>query len=113
MKEVCEGVLKMLAPMTPYIAEEQWKRFGHDSSIHLEPWPAFEQELVAEERLTMIVQVNGKVRDTIEVPADIDEAGMTSLALGSEKVRTYLGEREPSKIVARPPRLVNLVAPKT
>jgi leucyl-tRNA synthetase len=61
----------------------------------------------------MIVQVNGKVRDTIEVPADIDEAGMTSLALGSEKVRTYLGEREPSKIVARPPRLVNLVAPKT
>jgi leucyl-tRNA synthetase len=113
LNEVCEGVLKMLAPMAPYIAEEQWKRFGHDRSIHLEPWPAFEQELVAEERLTMIVQVNGKVRDTIEVPADIDEAGMTSLALGSEKVRTYLGEREPSKIVARPPRLVNLVAPKT
>ena len=113
LKEVCEGILKMLAPMTPYIAEEQWKRFGHDGSIHLEPWPSFEHELAAEERLTMIVQVNGKVRDTIEVPADIDEAGMTSLALGSEKVRTYLGEREPSKIVARPPRLVNLVAPKT
>jgi leucyl-tRNA synthetase len=113
LNEVCEGVLKMLAPMTPYIAEEQWKRSGHDGSIHLESWPTFEQELVAEERLTMIVQVNGKVRDTIEVPADIDEAGMTSLALGSEKVRTFLGEREPSKIVARPPRLVNLVAPKT
>ena len=112
LAEVCEGILKMLAPMTPYLAEEQWKRFGHEGSIHVEPWPSFDEALVAEDRLTMVVQVNGKLRDTIEVASDIDEAQMTRLALSSDKIRTFLGGREPLKVVARPPRLLNLVTPK-
>ncbi|MGI8706787.1 MAG: leucine--tRNA ligase [Actinomycetota bacterium] len=112
LADVCEGILKMLAPMTPYLAEEQWKRFGHEGSIHVEPWPSFDEALVAEDRMTMVVQVNGKLRDTIEVASDIDEAQMTTLALSSDKIRTFLGGREPHKVVARPPRLLNLVTSK-
>ena len=109
MREVVEGLLKLLAPMAPYITEEQWHRLGHEKSIHHESWPAYDESLAAEDEVTMVVQVNGKVRDTIPVPADVDEEKMKELALASEKVRAFLDGREPSKVIVRPPRLVNLV----
>jgi leucyl-tRNA synthetase len=110
LSQVIEALLKLLAPMAPYIAEEQWRRFGHEGSIHFESWPAFDPALAAENEVTMVVQVNGKVRDTIEVPADVGEDEMRRLALGSEKVRAHLGGREPDKVIVKPPKLVSLVA---
>jgi leucyl-tRNA synthetase len=109
LAEVVEGLLKMLAPMTPYLAEEQWRRLGHDSSIHFEPWPEFDPSLAADDEVTMVVQVNGKVRDTIKVPVDVTEARMTELALASEKVQSFL-DGEPKKVIVKPPKLVSLVA---
>ena len=106
---VIEGLLKLLAPMAPYIAEEQWHRLGHDGSIHFEAWPDFDPELAAEEAVTMVVQVNGKVRDTITVPADISEDDMRARALASEKVQGHLGGKEPTKVIVKPPKLVSLV----
>ena len=112
MRELIEALLKMLAPMAPYIAEEQWHRFGHENSIHTEPWPTFDESLAAEEATTMVVQINGKVRDTIEVPVDITEDAMKERALASDKVQAHLEGKAPDKVIAKPPKLLSLVVKK-
>ena len=109
MRELIETLLKLLAPMAPYVTEEQWHRLGHDTSIHREPWPVYDPQLAADEETTMVVQVNGKVRDTITVPLDVDEETMKELALASEKVAGHLGGNPPAKIIVKPPKLVSLV----
>jgi leucyl-tRNA synthetase len=109
MQEVIESLLKMLAPMAPCLPEEQWHRLGHEGSIHHEPWPVYDEALAAEDEVTMVVQVNGKVRDTIRVAADVGEDDMRSLALASENVRAHIDGKEPKKIIVRPPKLVNIV----
>jgi leucyl-tRNA synthetase len=109
MRELIETLLKLLAPMAPYITEEQWHRWGHEGSIHFESWPTYDDELATLEAVTMVVQVNGKVRDTMEVPADISEDEMKERALASDKVKAHLDGGHPDKIIVRPPKLVNLV----
>jgi leucyl-tRNA synthetase len=109
LRELMETLLRLLAPMAPYVTEELWHRLGHDSTIHHERWPTFDPALASEEEVTMVVQVNGKVRDTITVPAGIDEAAMLEHALRSEKVQGYLNGGEPRKVIARPPKLLSLV----
>jgi leucyl-tRNA synthetase len=109
MRELIETLLKLLAPMAPYIAEEQWHRLGHEGSIHKESWPRYDQALATEDETTMVVQVNGKVRDTIKVPLDVTEEAMKELALASEKVAGHLGGNPPAKIIVKPPKLVSLV----
>jgi leucyl-tRNA synthetase len=111
MRTLIETLLKLLAPMAPYISEEQWHRLGHEGSIHFERWPDYDPALAAEEEVTMVVQVDGKVRDTIQVPVDISEAEMLERALASEKVRAHLDGNEPAKVITRPPRLISLVSP--
>jgi leucyl-tRNA synthetase len=110
LRELMETFLKLLAPMAPYIAEEQWARLGHTESIHFESWPGFDPELATEEAVTMVVQVNGKVRDTMEVPVTISEEEMKERALASDKVLSHLGGKAPMKVIARPPKLISLVA---
>jgi leucyl-tRNA synthetase len=110
MRELIEALLKMLAPMAPYLAEEQWHRLGYEGSIHLESWPDFDNELATEDEVQMVVQVNGKVRDTIAVPVGISEAEMLERALASEKVQNHLGDKEPSKVITKPPKLISLVS---
>jgi leucyl-tRNA synthetase len=110
MRELIETLLKLLAPMAPYIVEEQWHRLGHEGSIHKERWPRYDPALAAEDETTMVVQVNGKVRDTIKVPLDVTEETMKELALASEKVAGHLGGNPPAKIIVKPPKLVSLVA---
>ena len=100
----------MLAPIGPFVAEELWREeLGGKGSVHLEPWPAFDPELAREESVTLVVQVDGKVRDRIEVPADADEAACHEAALASKRVQRALGGRSVARTIARPPRLINLV----
>jgi leucyl-tRNA synthetase len=108
-RELVEALLLMLSPMAPFLTAELWRRLGHEHPIHREAWPGFDEELVAEEEVTMVVQVNGKVRDTITVPAEVDEREMLRRALASPKVQAHIDGREPSKVVVRPPRLISLV----
>ena len=108
-RPAAETFLKLLAPIAPFITEELWHAYGNQTSIHRESWPAYDPSLLAAERVVMVVQVNGKVRDTIEVPADITGADMQARALGSEKIARLLGGKEPRKVITVPPRLVNLV----
>jgi leucyl-tRNA synthetase len=110
LRDLVEVLLKLLAPMAPYITEEQWHRLGHSGSIHAEPLPTYDENLIAEDEATMVVQVNGKVRDTITVPIDVAEDEMLRRALASHKVRAYLGGRDPAKVITRPPKLLSLVA---
>ncbi|HWC11323.1 MAG TPA: leucine--tRNA ligase [Acidimicrobiales bacterium] len=105
-----DTLLSLMAPMTPHITAELWeRRHGDDARVHAQPWPQADPALVATTTETMVVQINGKVRDRIEVPADVGEAEMERLALESERVRAALDGRTPARVVARPPKLVNLV----
>ncbi|MBN2112517.1 MAG: leucine--tRNA ligase [Acidimicrobiia bacterium] len=108
---VAEAFVRLLAPFAPHLGEELWERLGHSTSVALAPWPDFDPGLAAEDTVTMVVQVNGKVRDRILVPAGIGEEEARSLALGSEKVAAYLKGGEPRRVVVRPPNLVNIVVP--
>jgi leucyl-tRNA synthetase len=109
MAELIDALLKLLAPMAPYITEELWHRLGHQDSIHTQAWPTFDPELASVDEVTMVVQVNGKVRDKLEVPAGITEEEMKARALASAKVGAHLGGREPRKVIAKPPKLISLV----
>ncbi len=107
---VAESYVLMLAPMAPHIAEELWRALGHDTSIHLEAWPKFDTELTRDEMVTVVVQVNGKVRDRLEVPAGMGEAANTAAALKSEAVLKHLGGKSPKKIIYVADKLVSIVA---
>jgi leucyl-tRNA synthetase len=111
-RAAAETFLELLAPVAPFITEELWHQLGNDSSIHSQAWPTYDPALVTAERAVMIVQVNGRLRDTIEVPATISPEEMQTLALDSEKVVKLLDGKVPSKIITVPPRLVNLVVVK-
>jgi len=107
--EAVRSLLLMMAPVTPHIAEELWQRLGKPYSIHTQPWPAFDPELAKEDEITLVVQVNGKVRDRITVAAGISEEDARRLALESEVVRKLLAGAEPRQVVVVPGRLVNIV----
>jgi leucyl-tRNA synthetase len=107
--DAVDTLLLVLAPMTPHITAELWERRHPGEHVHARSWPTFDPALAAALTETMIVQVDGKVRDRIEVDAGIDEAEMERLALASPKVQAALDGATPAKVVARPPRLVNLV----
>jgi leucyl-tRNA synthetase len=108
-RPAAEVFLVLLAPIAPFIAEELWHRYGNARSIFEEGWPAYDEVLAAEESRTMVVQVNGKVRDRLDVPAGISKEQMAELALASEKVQAHLGGKDPKRVIAVPPQLVNLV----
>jgi len=108
-KEAVDTLLLLLAPTAPHLAEELWQRMGHNYSIHNQTWPKWDEALAREEEITLVVQVNGKLRDRITVPASITEAEARHLALERERVKAYLEGKEIVNIVYVPGRLVNLV----
>ena len=107
--ECIEKFLLMLAPIAPHLTEELWERTGREYSIHQQRFPAWDDALAAEDLITLVVQVNGKVRDRMEVPADIEEEAAQQLALASPRVKSYTEGKSVSKAVYVPGRLVNLV----
>lgn len=104
-----ETLLILLAPFAPHVAEELWAELGHDSSIHLCPWPAWDEKLVVEEMLTLAVQVNGRVRAEIVVPADISEEEAIKAAKAAEKIVDHTKGKQIKKAIYVPGRLVSLV----
>jgi leucyl-tRNA synthetase len=107
--EAVESLLLMLAPACPHIAEELWMRTGRPYSIHLQAWPTWDEAVAAEEMITLVVQVNGKVRDRVEVPVDVDEETARSLALETEGARRHASGKQIVKVIVVPSRLVNIV----
>ena len=104
-----DKLLLMMACMAPHITEELWERRGHTNSIHDELWPKWSSEIAADEVFTLVVQVNGKLRDKIEVSSLIDEEEASELALNSERISTYVVNKPIRKVIYVPGKLVNLV----
>ncbi|MFQ5856724.1 MAG: leucine--tRNA ligase [Anaerolineae bacterium] len=107
--EAVENMLLLMAPFTPHIAEELWTRIGGEYSIHTQGWPAWDEEIAADETFTLVIQVNGKTRDKIDVPVGITEEQVTEVALGSESVQRHLDGGQPDRVIYVPGRLVNIV----
>jgi leucyl-tRNA synthetase len=109
-REAAAALTLMLAPLAPFASEELWREvLGNPSSVHTAAWPAYDETLAREELVTLVIQVDGKVRDRIEIAADADEATCRELALASEKARRAIDGRELVQVIVREPRLVNLV----
>ena len=107
--ESVEKLLLMLAPMAPHLTEELWERAGRGYSIHQQPFPSWDEDLAADEVFTLVVQVNGKVRDKLEVPVGIPEAEAQELAMASPRVQSFLDGKSVNKTVYVPGRLLNVV----
>ena len=108
-RDCTEKFLLMLAPFAPHLAEELWERAGHPYSVHSQMFPMWDEELAAEEVITLVVQVNGRVRDKFQVPVDIAEEEAKRLALASAKVQTYISDKQVARTHYVPGRLVNVV----
>jgi len=108
-KEATETLLLLLAPSVPHLAEELWEQTGHDYSIHDQAWPEWDEELAKDEEVTLVVQVNGRLRDRLSVPVTISEDDAMVLAFGSEKVKAHTEGKEVVKKIYVPQKLVNIV----
>jgi leucyl-tRNA synthetase len=108
-QDAIEKMLLMAAPLAPHIAEELWSRTDRPYSVHQQSWPAWDEDLAREDEITLVVQVNGKLRDRIAAPAGISEADAKALALASAQVQRHLEGKEPRKVVYVPGKLVSIV----
>jgi leucyl-tRNA synthetase len=104
-----ESMVVLLAPMAPHVSEEMWRALGHKNSVHLEAWPKFDANLVRDEMVTVVVQINGKVRDRIQVRAGAPEAEVVELALKSEAVIRHLAGKTPKKIIYIQNKMLSIV----
>ncbi len=103
------NMLILLAPTAPHITEELWQRLGHEGSIHNQQWPKWIEALAKEEEITLVVQVNGKLRDRISVPVSISEDEAKQIARDSEKVKTHIAGKQVVNVIYVPGKLVNIV----
>jgi len=108
-REWFEMFVKILSPFAPHVAEELWQRLGHRSSIAYAPWPAYDDAKIALDVIPISVQVNGKLRSQIQVPADADEPSVLATAKADEKVQAFIAGKPIKREIYVKGRLVNLV----
>jgi leucyl-tRNA synthetase len=108
-RSVLEPFVLLLGPFAPHVAEELWSVLGHPESLAYEPWPAFDEALTRAEEIEIPVQINGKLRSKMNVPADIDEAGLQAAALADERIRSLIAGKQVRKVIVVPGKLVNIV----
>lgn len=101
--------IQLLAPFAPHIAEEIWNKLGHKESIFKEKWPEYDPALIVDEEIELVIQINGKLRDRIKVAADISEEDAKKLALESEKVKNFIGDKNIKKMIFVKGKLINIV----
>ncbi len=109
VREAIELLLLVLAPFTPHVAEELWHRLGHSESIHRQLWPAYDEAATKAEEITIVVQVNGKVRDRVVVPAGSETEAVKERVLAQPRVQEYVANKTIVKTVVVPGKLVNIV----
>ncbi|UXV36052.1 leucine--tRNA ligase [Staphylococcus sp. IVB6181] len=109
-KPYVEGFVKMLSPIAPHLGEELWSKLGHDETISYQPWPDFDESLLVDDEVEIVVQVNGKVRAKVFIPKDASKEEMEDIALKNENVKLDIGEKDIKKVIAVPHKLVNIVA---
>ena len=96
-------------PLAPHVSEKLGERLGYEGILATQPWPEWDEEMAREETVVMVLQVNGKVRDRVEVPLDIDEATAEQCALRSHRMQHWLEGGKITRVIVRAPRIVNVV----
>lgn len=109
-REAVEILLKILAPMAPHITEELWEQLGHEESIFATLVPEYDQSAVTQNRVTVVVQINGKLRGNFQAAVDASKDELAETALALEKIKTHLGDKTVRKTIVVPGKLVNIVA---
>ncbi|MTI81506.1 MAG: leucine--tRNA ligase [Firmicutes bacterium] len=109
MREALEATVLMLAPFAPHVTEELWQAMGYNDSIHQQPWPVYDEKALVEEEVTIVVQINGKVRERMLVPADYSADDMKKYVLDQPKVKQLTEGKQIVKTIAVPGKLVNIV----
>ena len=104
-----ESLLQILAPFAPHITEELWQELGHTDTIHVDHWPKWDEKYLTSDTMTIIVQVNGKLRAKLELPADADKDAIEQAALADENVIKFTSNKPPKKVIYVPKKLVNIV----
>ncbi|ASC70579.1 Leucine--tRNA ligase [Halomicronema hongdechloris C2206] len=110
--EGMQTLLLLLAPFAPHIADELWHQLGHDESVHRQPWPQVDETALVADEITLVIQIMGKTRGTIEVPAESDQAALEQYARESEVAQRYLDGQTVKKVIVVPGKLVNFVVAK-
>ena len=108
--EAVRALVLLAAPAAPHLAEECWAALGESGMVVDAPWPSFDPAMLVDDQITLAVQVNGKLRDTLSAPRGLDKAAAEALALASDKVQRQLNGAAPRKVIVVPDRLVNIVA---
>ncbi|HCY6746324.1 TPA: leucine--tRNA ligase [Staphylococcus aureus] len=109
-KPYIEGFVKMLAPIAPHIGEELWSKLGHEESITYQPWPTYDEALLVDDEVEIVVQVNGKLRAKIKIAKDTSKGEMQEIALSNDNVKASIEGKDIMKVIAVPQKLVNIVA---
>ncbi|PWW26198.1 leucyl-tRNA synthetase [Cytobacillus oceanisediminis] len=109
-KSYVEGFVKMLSPIAPHISEELWSKLGHSGSIAYEAWPAFDEAKMVDDEVEIVIQINGKVKAKLMVPADAKKDLLEQIAMGDDKVKEQIDGKTVRKVIAVPGKLVNIVA---
>lgn len=109
-KEYAEGFVKLLSPIAPHLAEELWDKLGHEGSISYEAWPQYDESKLVDDEVEIVVQLNGKVKAKLTVPADATKEQLEELAKNDARVKEQLEGKTIRKVIAVPGKLVNIVA---
>ncbi|MDQ0339593.1 leucyl-tRNA synthetase [Caldalkalibacillus uzonensis] len=109
-KRAIEDFVKLLSPIAPHIAEEMWQALGHEQTLAYEPWPAYDENLLVEDSVEIVVQIMGKIKARLEVPVDLSKEELEQKALEHEKVKAELEGKTIRKVIVVPNKLVNIVA---
>jgi leucyl-tRNA synthetase len=109
LAECLEILVLMLAPFAPHLAEELWSVLGNPVSVHLRPWPAYDAAVLSAAEVEIVIQINGKVRGRLTVPAGLTQEAMLEQAVSDNRIALLVAGRELLKAVAVPDKLVNLV----
>lgn len=105
-----EGLVKLLSPIVPHVAEEIWQIMGHEETITYEAWPTYDESKLVQDTVQVILQVNGKVRSKVEVEKDLDQAELEKIALADERIQQWTAEKDIKKVIVIPNKIVNIVA---
>jgi len=109
LRETVAKMILLLSPFAPHICEELWEQMGYQTLLVQTPWPSYEPELAKEERVTIVVQINGKLRDRFEVERDTKEEELKEKALGLDKISNLIGDKEVKKMIHIKNKLINIV----
>ena len=106
---VAEVLTKLISPFAPHLAEELWEKLGYEPSIIQQPWPEYDPELVVDEEVTVVIQVNGKLRSKMVLPKDLPQEEVKQKALTDEKIQKWITGKEIRRVIVVPNKLVNIV----